>query len=547
MKTKPIRIHEKVFLFSFPFCVVTTALSFMSSRLIGYEELCLLAIVVVSYFYIMFFSSLITRKIRNILDAVENIDFDDTNAVISVPSSLGSDEKIIIKSIQSALDKAKEVRNAKRIIKCIHDIQTQIEILKKQSLSIRAYDNKLFRKIDSGLKILSEITVSYLMTTKKRSSTISPIEYLNQIVNHYREKYPKIAFQISVSNHASFIDFDSVYFHRIFSNIIKNNCQVLSETSQNQKTCQINLSEELNFFQIEIIDNGPGIPQSIIDNIFKRKPIKGTNGFGVGLSSVEELTSENNVDFKIHTSEKGSKFIFKFSKSSAPSWCFSLPNIDDYDCIVVLDDKVEFLNQLRSTGYFNDIVYFSDHTKFNIDKFDPLTTLFMIDYHLDESLGTDIIEKFNLYDSALLVSDTPHGLADLCESKDIAFSSKQDLLRMIGHDIRPLKIAVIDDNLEEPENSCHNFVFFRSINNFLDRDDLGFDIVVLDRFLEDGDSVNDNFCQLILNKGYKGPILLQSKSVLPSELIPKGFFDMSTRFSDYDLACIHERFIYEKK
>jgi hypothetical protein len=94
-------------------------------------------------------------------------------------------------------------------------------------------------------------------------------------------------------------------FVQIWINIIKNSCEALISSKTQQPRIQVSTSLLKKYIKIELSDNGPGIPEAIIPQIFKPSfttKIDGLSfGLGLGLSIVERLVDSYEGKIKLAT------------------------------------------------------------------------------------------------------------------------------------------------------------------------------------------------------------------------------------------------------
>jgi len=77
-------------------------------------------------------------------------------------------------------------------------------------------------------------------------------------------------------------------------------------------TRNVNINGE-NFLEIEVADSGPGIPDNILDNLYK--PVTSTKGkhhSGLGLSIVKNLLDSMGGNITCKTGESGTTFNIHF-------------------------------------------------------------------------------------------------------------------------------------------------------------------------------------------------------------------------------------------
>ena len=96
-------------------------------------------------------------------------------------------------------------------------------------------------------------------------------------------------------------------------NLLLNSVQAFEGIRRKDKTISIRSERENNYFQVRIVDNGPGIPEEILpgifDPFFTTKPIG--KGVGLGLSICSGIIKEHKGSIRVSSEiGKGTEFIF---------------------------------------------------------------------------------------------------------------------------------------------------------------------------------------------------------------------------------------------
>ncbi len=99
----------------------------------------------------------------------------------------------------------------------------------------------------------------------------------------------RIETRLNINSRFDKIKIPTWEFCRVIGNIIDNAIYTLENSSGINKYIEINLHEDIKNYHFVIKDNGPGIPQDIIDKIFEAGfTTKGNNGEGMGLAITKE-------------------------------------------------------------------------------------------------------------------------------------------------------------------------------------------------------------------------------------------------------------------
>ena len=89
-------------------------------------------------------------------------------------------------------------------------------------------------------------------------------------------------------------------------NLVDNACKAMAENagqSDVTQTAKLKISTRAidDRIEVEVADNGPGIPEDVLPHIFE--PLYSTRGFGVGLGlpTVRQLLEQHGGDVKVET------------------------------------------------------------------------------------------------------------------------------------------------------------------------------------------------------------------------------------------------------
>ncbi len=172
------------------------------------------------------------------------------------------------------------------------DIKSYAQIINDKSDYIKELvdDLNLSMKLKNNKSILKKENVNIVSLVKN-----SVIDILND------SKYSKVDIKFECSEDKIFMDIDKVLMQRVLNNLIYNalvhndkNISIVVSIYRNEKT------------HISISDNGKGISESDLENIFNRY-YRGTNtgenhkGSGLGMSIAKEIVNAHNGDITINS------------------------------------------------------------------------------------------------------------------------------------------------------------------------------------------------------------------------------------------------------
>ena len=136
---------------------------------------------------------------------------------------------------------------------------------------------------------------------------------INQIMESSIFATHKVKSNLSLAKDIKNIKVNKNYLKQVLTNLIKNSVEAMVDNKKiSIATRNINVNGK-SFVEIEISDNGPGIPENVFKNIYK--PVTSTKGkqhSGIGLSIVKNLLDEMGSTITCKTAESGTTFSIHF-------------------------------------------------------------------------------------------------------------------------------------------------------------------------------------------------------------------------------------------
>jgi signal transduction histidine kinase len=128
-----------------------------------------------------------------------------------------------------------------------------------------------------------------------------------------------IALEWRPGNGVNSVPCDPEGIHRAVLNIVSNALDAVVDHTAPKVGVQVLLDADSNWVKVIVIDNGPGIPEDQIDDIFKPfVSTKGSKGTGLGLPVSRKILREHGGDIVVQSvAEKGSKFTLRIPMKSA--------------------------------------------------------------------------------------------------------------------------------------------------------------------------------------------------------------------------------------
>ena len=162
-----------------------------------------------------------------------------------------------------------------------------------------------------------DMVMDMLNYSKERVPAVEPTD-LNEIVKDIHEllapraKELNVKLDISLADDLPSVQADAEGIHRALLNIVGNAIDAVEERPNPQVTVGTRLAEE-GWVRVVVLDNGAGIPEEQISEIFKPfVSTKGSRGTGLGLPVSRKILREHGGDIVVQSQiGVGSKFILK--------------------------------------------------------------------------------------------------------------------------------------------------------------------------------------------------------------------------------------------
>jgi signal transduction histidine kinase len=285
----------------------------------------------------------------------------------------------------------------------------------------------------------------------------------------YRGKYNiNILLNQNENSYGLFSEINKNEFKTLISNIINNSVEAI-EKNQTESD-NLNFKGDINIYvskkndlsiNIEINDNGIGIPAEIINNLGSRGMTFGKEkGNGLGLFHAINTIEKYEGEIHFYSEwKKGTKIEISLPEKVRPDWFMESLRIFPHQIIVILDDDLtihkiwekrfseeEFLKQDTKIYHFansKDLInlYYSNL------KMSQNEVLFLLDFELikDEFNGLELIEKLDISKNSILVTSRFEDKLVLDKVKSIGLK----LLPKSMAEIIPLRLEKIRDSFLE--------------------------------------------------------------------------------------------------
>jgi SSS family solute:Na+ symporter len=203
----------------------------------------------------------------------------------------------------------------------VHDIRGPLHTIRLYLTSLKKHNANqqdslaLIKKIDEATENLVNVTnrfVDYIKGDKKYVLENFDIKSLMLSMKDKEALLPETqgVLSIKVLNNYK-IRVDKIIFERAIINMINNSWDALN--SKKSKKITIEISIVNNRKQVAIIDNGAGIPETLVNKIFTPLFTTKKSGSGIGLASSKELLHNMGIRTELKSKYgKGTKILLTF-------------------------------------------------------------------------------------------------------------------------------------------------------------------------------------------------------------------------------------------
>lgn len=200
----------------------------------------------------------------------------------------------------------------------INIINMQVDMINydyEDGLINQEYINDFQSKVSSQVKHMTSTLNEFrsFFRPNKEASEFNIKEMINKVLLLVKDEFVKNRITITINDIGNFnlIGVENEFKHLVL-NIINNSKDAFNEHNTKNREIKINLLKDGTNKTIEIIDNAGGIPEHVIEDIFKanvttKEEGKGT---GIGLYMSSQIAQKHNGSLTVSNVENGAKFTF---------------------------------------------------------------------------------------------------------------------------------------------------------------------------------------------------------------------------------------------
>ena len=178
---------------------------------------------------------------------------------------------------------------------------------------------RMLQIISDNVQRLDQIIKDILELNRRDRTNQEPIHLENFMLDFYTqfcavERIPAFCFKLKCDNADTMILFDRRHLNQILWNLCKNGWRHCKNEENSLKLTVTSLAKTRTV-QIEISDDGEGIPEEIRGNLFEPFFTTEKTGTGLGLYIARELADANGAKLQYKASDFGTQFIMLIKKA----------------------------------------------------------------------------------------------------------------------------------------------------------------------------------------------------------------------------------------
>jgi len=201
-------------------------------------------------------------------------------------------------------------------LQAAHDLGSPVSAINAVADQLKDRDNMLFEMLERSSSRINEISSGLLSNHKAKGKEISSDFFdiendISKIIHEKRQEFISIP-NLSINYRftapiLSEVKIPKTDFYRVFSNIINNSIDALE--SKNDKEIMVTVAPHKSSIEIEITDNGVGIPENCQHEIFiEGHSLKGGTGLGLSYSKSTIRSWGGNITLK-KSNSNGTTFV----------------------------------------------------------------------------------------------------------------------------------------------------------------------------------------------------------------------------------------------
>ena len=146
-----------------------------------------------------------------------------------------------------------------------------------------------------SMKEMVKAFSEYARVPKLQLQSLKIENLVNEVLDLYRDDESDIKFSLTIEDNVPDVNADADRIRQLLHNLIKN----AIESTRNRTDAKIQISVERtqhtgqDLVELRVVDNGPGIPEKMIENLFEPYTTTKSKGGGLGLAVVKRIVEEH--------------------------------------------------------------------------------------------------------------------------------------------------------------------------------------------------------------------------------------------------------------
>lgn len=299
----------------------------------------------------------------------------------------------MLKILYLSIKRSNDIEKFKITRQVAHDIRSPLSALDMIVSSSVTLPDEERRIVKHSVRRIHDIANNLLNQSKPvhnlaKSNQILLAPLVESLISEKRIQYSSfinlvIKVELTEDSLGLFVIINQSDIKRVLSNLINNSVDALKD---NKGKISVRISSRNNIAIIEIVDNGSGIPENILNSLSTNSPISTKiDGNAIGFKSARETICNNNGKLEIDTIiNQGTIVRIELPLSPPPEWYQRGLVVDQRTVVIIDDDKTIHQLWVKKLMQVNFIGVIQNYTDFDIEI--NQNAQYLIDY---EFLGKD--------------------------------------------------------------------------------------------------------------------------------------------------------------
>jgi len=180
---------------------------------------------------------------------------------------------------------------------------------------LEEFQNNIFNHINHMISTLNEFRTFFRPNQDMEDFDVSNM--IQKVLLLVKDEFVKNSINITLESEENFfISGIENEFKHLILNIINNSKDAFIENNTQNREIMIRILKIDEINSIEIVDNAGGIPNNVIDDIFKANVTTKTDGkgTGIGLYMSSQIATKHHGILSVSNVENGARFVFSYKK-----------------------------------------------------------------------------------------------------------------------------------------------------------------------------------------------------------------------------------------